>query len=57
MTSCRDKKKRGHARKIYPFRNKGGEQSVKMQGNFWLVNKKVIGLSFEKTRSLQKFSI
>jgi hypothetical protein len=55
MTSCRDNKRRNPVRKRYPFRNKGGEQSVKTQGKFWLENKKVIGLSFEKTRSLQKF--
>jgi hypothetical protein len=27
MTSCRDIKRRDLVRKIYPFRNKGGEQS------------------------------
>jgi hypothetical protein len=55
MTSCRNNKRRNLVRKRYPFRNKGGEQSVKAQGKFWLVNKKVIRLNLEKTRSLQKF--
>jgi hypothetical protein len=54
MISCRDNKRRSPVRKIYPLINKGEEQSVKTQGNFWLVNNKVIRLSFEKTRSLQK---
>jgi hypothetical protein len=55
MAFPKDNKKRNPVKKNYPSRNKEGEQSVKIQGKFWLENKKVIGLSFEKTRSLQKF--
>jgi hypothetical protein len=49
MKSYRDNKRRKPGRKRYPFRIKGGEQSIKTQGKFWLVNKKVIRLNFEKT--------
>jgi hypothetical protein len=35
MTFCRDKKRRDPVKKGYPFRNKGGEQSVKTQGKYF----------------------
>ena len=54
MAFPKDNKKRNPFKKNYPYRNKEGEQSVKIQRKFWLENKKVIRLSFEKTRSLQK---
>jgi hypothetical protein len=49
ITSYRITRGKTLAEKNYPFRNKGGEQSVKLQGNFWVVNKKVIRLNLEKT--------